>query len=161
MKPLRNIRGMTAGQSAAIHAHVAFLHEALDAREAILEWRKGSGPVPVPWPAWVKADLPPGVGPDLCRWDWEDISARGKALRDACFPIVKAAYGDEYDDDNPHRELAAYFYRLLLGHGSAYRQIRYSWYLTGSPDWRARIDQWATDTRAHLNALPLEDEPLA
>ena len=55
-----NLKGFTAEQSAPVHDFVEFLHEAVDAYEAIMAFRKGSGPVAVPWPAWEPAIPPPG-----------------------------------------------------------------------------------------------------
>ena len=149
------IAGLTPEQSAPIHDWIEFLHEALDARDAILAFRRGSGPVAFPWPAWAKATPPAGVGPDLARSDWEDISARGKALCNAaCRASEPLGWYD--DDANPHRAAAEWFHRLLLGHAKAYRLIRYAWFDTRDDEWRARMQDWAERTRAHLNAVPVE-----
>lgn len=148
-----NLKGMSAEQSAPVHEFVEFLHEALDAYDAIRAFRKGSGPVAVPWPAWLPAIPPAGVGPDICRWEWEDISTRGnKLLNAACEAGMK--HGDPWDHTKPEYEVASYISVLTLSHGKAYRLVRYGWW-EFSPDRRAVFDDWAKRTRAHLNAMPL------
>lgn len=155
MLPRPNIAGLTAEQSASIHDWIDFLHEALDARDAILAFRRGSGPVAFPWPAWAKATPPAGVGPDLARWRWEDISARGKALCNAAC-LAAEPLGNPYDNANPNLEAAVWFNRMVCGHAKAYRLIRYAWFDTRDDEWRARMQDWAERTRAMLKAVPVE-----
>jgi hypothetical protein len=149
-----NLKGMTAEQSAPVHEFAEFLHEALDAYDTIRAFRKGSGPVAVPWPEWLPAIPPAGVGPDICRWEWEDISARGRKLGDeACRQFLNIRY--PADPRQSDFEAACFLDRLVSGHIKAYRLVRYAWWEC-TPQRRAVLDDWAKRTRAHLNAMPLE-----
>lgn len=150
------IAGLTITESAATHEFCEFLREAVDAYDAIMAWRKGSGPVPVPWPAWVKAVPPEGLAPDIARRDWEDISAEGKALLEPLFdPYQRLDKGSYADPAYPHHATAEWLRTLILGHQKAYRLVRYAWYDTFPRDFRRRMDDWAARTRAHLDAVPL------
>lgn len=154
-----NIKGMTAEQSVPIHDLMEFLHEALDAYDAIMAFRRGSGPVAVPWPAWCPAIPPAGVGPDICRWHWEDISDRGRALLNAaCGQLY--GHGDPWDTAQPQYETANFLHLLTLTHGKAYRLVRYAWFEC-SPERRALLNDWAKTVRALMQSMPIDRDELS
>lgn len=148
----RIICGLTPQQSEKVLAYADFHHEVLDGYEAIYRFRDGSGPLAVAWPAWEPLVPPPGIGPDIVRWQWEDISAHAKRLRSGAFGVVNEfdhAVGGIYASPDP---TACYLFRLDQ---TAHRLIRYAWWNTRRVD----FTEWAAKVRAHLYTVPLE--PLA
>lgn len=148
--PRPRVAGLTQEESEAVHDFVDFLREAVDAYDAIMAWRRGTEAAPVPWPALVKA-VPPD-GPDICRWEWEDISERGRELVNR---IVPAMWRLGETSDPAHARTAGWLKGCFHNH-KAYRLVRYAWYDHYRRDFRGRMDTWAVEVRALLDAMPLE-----
>ena len=156
------LKFMTHEDSDKVFAFVSFLREALDAYDAVRQFREGAAEIKIPWPAGLKAELPVGFGPDLCRWEWEVISAKGKLLSNA-LPYRALPFSFELPENDPRCETALFFEKLSLGNSKGYRLVRYAWWWDSYPaDFRARLERWADDLKGLLRAIPFEsDDALA